>query len=590
MWPFSLLGLGGGFRPQDEPTKARSAPSRPVPKRRATDAPSPRMSEATRGEGDMGGAADAMPSFSGPALKDIKLEMIESRRDGKYPAPQQLSSGYILVRSADNQFFEYVFPTFPSDTQSQPYLQYKSSFSADKVVVRGRTKVTPSELNDLFSRLTGATEADAPIEEAKQSFRDIVEVGVREKVSDIHFIVRKDTAIVLYRVYGEILRHRQYAPTVLSGMLSAIYNKTHDERSNSHSSFSPKLNSYCTITLADLNVKLRWQCIALGYDDSFDVVLRLIAKGQNSEPMTLPQLGYLDDQSKILDMIFRTPRGGVFIAGVTGSGKSKTLQTAMKIVASGGRKKNYSVEDPIEYPMYGVSQIMVQRNESTKINPFADVMKTLMRGDPDTIMAGEIRDRDSAQVAQDIIETGHHFLTTVHARSAIGIVSRLTSRDIGMSRETVAEPDFLSALIYQHLVPTLCPACKRKMIDTEVMRDEELIYHLFDSARYALNRESVYVRGDGCEACKKGVSGMTVCAEIIVPGRSYEMLDALRESRMADALRIYRSQRTARFDEPDCAGKTAVEVAIYKVSIGLLDPRDVQSLFGAFGLEEISTV
>lgn len=527
-----------------------------------------------------------------PKLNELSLDMIVSHKTGKNPAPPSLYNNMFLVKTKAGKVVEYSVKEFPSDVQRPINFQYRSGLVSEGFIFdRRKVIVSATDIRETYERVENSRDLDAPIEEAKTAFKEIIAEAIKQKVSDIHIIVRKDNAMVLFRSFGDVVRYKPYPPSILSGIVSAVYNKAHDERSNSHSSFSVKLATYCTVTFLDLNVKLRWQTVPLGYDEGFDVVLRLIAKGEsgNSKPMTLEQLGYVPSQARLLELVAKTPRGGIFIAGVTGSGKSKTLQTLMSIVAHGGKKKVYSVEDPIEYPMFGVSQIMVQRNESTETNPFAMIMKTLMRGDPDAIMAGEIRDEDTAQVVQDIIRTGHHLLTTVHASSAMGIIGRLASRDIGMAKDTISEPDFLSALVYQHLVPTLCPSCKINYENcNEVMDDSDLSYNLFHEDRYALNLKDVFVRGEGCPNCKHGINGVTVCAEIILPGKNFEMLTFFRESRIADALKLYKSTRHSKFSESDCEGKTAVEIGIYKVSRGLIDPRDLQDLFGSLSLEEIN--
>lgn len=533
-------------------------------------------------------SAKAMTSVAAPSLQSLKKENIISLRDGKLPAPTIFGAAFMLVE-VDGRYFEFITASFPADNQKIAYMQYRGEILSGGIsTTRAITEAT--DIRATLEKHEGkAQDADAPIEEAKAIFRDIIAEASRRSASDVHFVVMKDSAIVLFRTWGEIVKYKQYEPKSLAGVLSAVYNKMHDPRSNSDASFSAIMPSYCTVSLHELSLRLRWQTVPRGYEDNFDVVCRLIAKN-NSAPMTLDQLGYLPGQARLLEMVANTPSGGIFVAGVTGSGKSKTLQSLMWIVAKDGSKKCYTVEDPIEYPMFGVTQTMVQRNESTEGNPFAKSMKTFMRADPDTIMAGEIRDGDSAQVAEDIVRSGHQLLTTIHAKGAMGIVGRLASRDIGMSRETLSEPDFLSALVFQHLVPVLCKHCKRLFIDCDETRsDDELVENLFHETRYGLDPATVFVRGvPGCDKCTNGVSGVTVCAEVIAPGKDYEMLRAFRESRISDALQMYRAKRSSRFDEPDCQGKVAIEAGIYKVSQGLIDPRDLQNAFGAFSLQDIN--
>jgi len=572
-----------GLFKKEEPRTIKPAAKKVVPNSRPPQGARPASAKP---------ATTAAPvtraTASHPPLDSLTKEQVSSLRGGEFPSPSIFGSAYLLANVGD-KYFEFSASAFPADNQRTAYMQYRSEVLGAGVMPI-KVPAEAADIRAVMEKFDGSVnqDADAPIEEAKAIFREIIATAIKEKVSDVHFIVRKDSAIVLFRIWGEITKSKQYEPKSLAGVLSAVYNKMHDARSNSDASFSAIMPSYCTVSLPELAIKLRWQTVPLGYDDNFDVVCRLISKN-NGKPMSLDQLGYLPSQAQLLEMAARTPKGGIFVAGVTGSGKSKTLQSLMWIVAQDGTKKNYTVEDPIEYPMFGVSQTMVQRNESTDGNPFAKAMKTFMRADPDTIMAGEIRDTDSAQVAEDIVRSGHHLLTTIHAASAMAIIGRLASRDIGMSRDTLAEPDFLSALVYQHLVPVLCKHCKVPFYELDETRnDERLAAHLFGENRYALDPGSVYVRSkDGCPHCVKGVSGLTVCAEVITPGKDYEMLRAFKEARIADALMTYRSRRHARFDEPDCDGKLAHEVGLYKVSQGILDPRDVQSLFGDFGLMDI---
>jgi len=518
----------------------------------------------------------------------LQPEDIITRKGGQHPVPEPLRPHYIVVNHGGT-FVEYVSDGFESESVKTPhFFTLKSSMRMAKVEIKSRRKLNSKKILELYesgekASVTNkdADDASAPIAEAKLLFESIIKDASESFASDVHFCVRKKGAVVLFRIFGELVKYKQLNPDYLAGILSAVFNKCHDPGSNSEPAFSEKLRAYCTIALPQIERRLRWQTVPHGVDAGFDVVTRIIKSGLSDVVKTLPELGYLPDQTKKLTMIAKTPRGGIFIAGVTGSGKSTTLRTLMSIIKTGGKKKLYSVEDPIEYLMPGVSQIMVQRNEETTKNPFAEIMKMLMRSDPDVIMAGEIRDADTAQVSQDIIRTGHQLLTTVHANSAMGIVGRLTSRDIGMDRDTIAEPDFVAAMVYQHLIPLLCPKCK---VPAEL--DDDMQYHLFDPRRYALrDRENIFFRGAGCPDCRGGIGGLTVCAEIIKP--DYIMLNMIGEGRNADALRQYRSTRTAVFDSDESFGKTAIEVGVYKVSAGLVDPRDVESTFGAFGLEEV---
>jgi type II secretory ATPase GspE/PulE/Tfp pilus assembly ATPase PilB-like protein len=180
-----------------------------------------------------------------------------------------------------------------------------------------------------------------------------------------------------------------------------------------------------------------------------DVVLRLLA---SAKPLPLAQLGLADDNRVRLETAVGRPYGLVLCVGPTGSGKTTTLHSAMAHINTPDRKI-WTAEDPIEITQAGLRQVQV----NNKIDwTFAKALRSFLRADPDVIMVGEIRDRETAQMAVEASLTGHLVLSTLHTNSAPETVTRLL--DMGMDPFNFA--DSLLAVLAQRLVRRLCPDCR----------------------------------------------------------------------------------------------------------------------------------
>ena len=294
--------------------------------------------------------------------------------------------------------------------------------------------------------------------------------------------------------------------------------------------------------------------------------------------------------------------GGVFVAGVTGSGKTTTLNALMTMLARDGSRKLFTIEDPVEYETPGVSHLSIQRGAAGGAAPFHGARLAFLRMDPDVGLFGEIRDGLSASMAQAAIQTGHKILSTVHATSALGIVGRLSSRLLGLAREDLCDPEFLSALVYQVLMPINCEHCKRPA--AAVMGADAL--QTFQ-AGFGLDPVKIYcASAQGCTHCRRpgidygegllpgpgragladdahdGTAGVKVGAEVIVP--DLRLLDLLRQGRDAEARRHWRRRRRAPFTDADMDGKDAWGHVLYDVALGRVDPFHFERTFGSAAL------
>lgn len=421
-------------------------------------------------------------------------------------------------------------------------------------------------------------------------FKDLLASIMLIGASDIHLEFRGPRSIVRVRLDGLMREFTAVPRQIAMDGVSAIYNIIAEERSRSEGAFNASLAQQAMIPIAigtEL-VNLRFQSHPAV--DGLDVVVRILRTNNaaRSQQLDLNRLGYTESQIDALNVAVGSSWGGIFIAGITGSGKTTTLNTMLTQLAKLGNRKIVSIEDPVEYQVEGVSHLSIQRSVSgdETTNPFKSAMMAFLRMDPDVGMFGEVRDELSAEMALSAIQTGHKILTTVHATSALGVVGRLTSKSLGLLRENVCSPEFISTLVYQVLTPINCPHCKVRAMD--VMPALELVEY---QKYFGLDVRNIYCASDeGCEHCRKpnidyskskrvGVKGVKVNAEVITPDE--EMYVMLNEGKDIEARRMWRSKRTAPFDSPDMLGKEAWGHALYDISQGLIDPYYFQMNFGA---------
>ena len=437
----------------------------------------------------------------------------------------------------------------------------------------------------------GLAETEATLDaESVKLFDRIIHEGVKAGASDIHVCVREHSAKVLIRVHSILYQAMSLSREAATEAVGVAYNKLAIEtsRSKAEPQFNQRHMQYCVIDrIVDLQ-RWRFRYMSIIAEGGFDVVLRLLRAEAVQTSKTMSELGYEESQQEKLRLAMMKSVGAIFVAGVTGSGKTTTQMTLMTLDPERRKRKAYSVEDPVEYRIYGITQIPVQRDTSVEEDsaPFTEAVRALMRGDPDVIMIGEIRDKDTADLFAPAVMSGHRCMTTVHAASGIEIVGRLTAAPIMMSRYVLASKRFISCLIYQALIPLICPHCSRPA--SEVL---EPAYLNFVRKKFAVPTDQMRVAGTGCDKCHNpvigstGIQGQTVAAEIIIPDST--MLVMIREGRDTEAEEYWRKTRKTGFADGDMTGKTAFEHGLYKAVNGLVDPRHLEGVFESFMTYEI---
>ncbi|HZX27261.1 MAG TPA: GspE/PulE family protein, partial [Telluria sp.] len=191
-----------------------------------------------------------------------------------------------------------------------------------------------------------------------------------------------------------------------------------------------------------------------------NLVLRILDRQKGIVP--LEGLGLNEDELHLLRLIIARPDGVILVTGPTGSGKTTTLYSVLNHINTESINI-MTLEDPVEYPMNMIRQTSV--NEAVKLS-FADGIRSMMRQDPDVILVGEIRDRETAEMAFSAAMTGHQVYSTLHTNSAIGSVARLL--DIGIAPDIMAGN--IIGIVAQRLVRRLCVHCKLSMPAGELER------------------------------------------------------------------------------------------------------------------------
>ena len=250
------------------------------------------------------------------------------------------------------------------------------------------------------------------------------------------------------------------------------------------------------------------------------VVLRLLDK--QAGRLDLHRLGMPDDTLAALRQLLGKPHGILLVTGPTGSGKTTSLYAALSSLNDQTRNI-LTVEDPIEYHLPGVGQMPV----NPKVDmTFARGLRAILRQDPDVVMVGEIRDRETAEIAVQASLTGHLVLSTLHTNSAVGAVTRLV--DMGVDAYLLASS--LVGILAQRLLRTLCPHCK--------------VSYTADAAaceRLGLDTATSHTlcKASGCAQCQHGYRGRIGIYELIsvTPAVSALILQGASEQILVDATR-----------------------------------------------------
>lgn len=316
--------------------------------------------------------------------------------------------------------------------------------------------------------------------------------AVRQRASDIHFESFERGLVVRYRIDGVLYpvltppKHLQASIIarlkIMAGLNIAEKRLPQDGR--------------FAIRTAGKDIDLRVSVLPTSHGER--VVLRLLEK--ENRLLNLSEMGFSKERLAVIHQLIQLAHGIILVTGPTGSGKTTTLYAALSHI-NAPDKNIITVEDPVEYQLLGVGQMQV----NPKINlSFAAGLRSILRQDPDVIMIGEIRDRETAEIAIHASLTGHLVFSTLHTNDAASAATRLI--DMGIEPFLVASS--VVAVLAQRLLRKICPDCKHPYTPSE----EEL-----SRLDLAPGSNRTLYRGVGCAACSQtGYRGRTGIFELMV--------------------------------------------------------------------------
>lgn len=348
----------------------------------------------------------------------------------------------------------------------------------------------------------------------------VVSLAVESRASDIHFELFKVKPRVRIRIDG-ILKEIERIPT--SQQLAVIARLKLISGMNIAENRLPQ-DGRISLRIAGKEIDIRASSAPTSFGESF--VLRILGKEDIS--YSLDSLGFYPDHLQLVRELVTRSNGILLTTGPTGSGKTTTLYSVLSELNS-EQTKIITVEDPVEYELEGVNQIHVQE----KINyTFANALRSILRQDPDIIMIGEIRDKETAEIAIQSSLTGHLVLSTLHTNNALSSITRLM--DMGI--ETFLLKAAISGLMAQRLVRKICNHCCEEFDSYDILNKKYNIDELISC--YPGDIHVSPKKAVGCPDCNHtGYRGRLVIAEIAPFDES--MREALDEGKWSENLGKY---------------------------------------------------
>jgi general secretion pathway protein E len=314
--------------------------------------------------------------------------------------------------------------------------------------------------------------------------------AVKKRASDIHIEVHEHKGVVRFRIDGVLVQHAEVDTKIINLIISRI-------KVISNLDISEKRipqDGRTQVKIAGKTLDIRVSVLPTYYGER--VVMRILMESEDIPE--LQDLGFEEELTRKLDSLLQHSHGIILVTGPTGSGKSTTLHSFLQRIASPD-KNIITIEDPVEYKADNINQIQVNVKAGLT---FATGLRSILRQDPDIIMVGEIRDKETAQIATQAALTGHMVFSTLHTNTATGAITRLI--DMGIEHYLIASS--LLGVLAQRLVRKLCPHCK---VEDWVAEEYAKEFNLPEGAK-------IY-KANGCKECNyTGYLGRQAIGELFI--------------------------------------------------------------------------
>ncbi len=343
----------------------------------------------------------------------------------------------------------------------------------------------------------------------------IIADAYRQNASDIHIepYGEKRETLVRFRVDGDCFEYmkipQSYRRAIVSRLKIMASLDIAERRKPQDGKIKFKLSESKEIELRVATIP------TAGYNE--DVVMRILAA---SEPLPLDKMGFSDRNLKAIKDIAEKPYGIILCVGPTGSGKTTTLHSVLGYINTPDIKI-WTAEDPVEITQYGLRQVQVQ----PKIDfTFAKAMRAFLRADPDVIMVGEMRDKETAEIGIEASLTGHLVMSTLHTNSAVETVTRL----LDMGCDSFSFADAMLGVLAQRLARRVCKDCKEQYVGTKEEYEEiRQGYGPEHWDKLGIPQDNTFrlPRGKGCENCNRtGFKGRVALHELLLGTDSLKRL------------------------------------------------------------------
>ncbi len=410
-------------------------------------------------------------------------------------------------------------------------------------------------LRNNFEQLVELGKTNRQVDANDQHIINIVDwlwqYAFEQRASDIHLEPKRDFAVIRFRIDGVLHQVYQVPATVMMAMTARIKLLG---RMDVIEKRRPQDGRIKTLTAGQQEIELRLSTLPTAFGEK--LVMRIF--DPDVVVKTLSELGFPNNDAQRWDTLTKNPHGIILVTGPTGSGKTTTLYTTLKTLAT-SEVNVCTVEDPIEMVESSFNQMQVQHNIGLT---FADGVRSLMRQDPDIIMVGEIRDLSTAEMAIQAALTGHLVFSTLHTNDAPSAIMRLL--ELGVPFYLLEAT--LSGIMAQRLVRTLCPDCKQA--------DETMLDDVWNglTAGWDIPKPTTVYRPVGCPECRQtGFLGRTGIYELLTITPAFAALireetdqAKLREQAIKDGMIPLRIAGAAKVAQ----GVTTVE-EVLKVSSAL---------------------
>ena len=404
--------------------------------------------------------------------------------------PYRQDEDYIYVATADPLDYESLEAI---ERFSPKPLKVFIALKKDIKVILKRLEILVStkELVEKVKRelQTGGGEHTAAIDELVDL---ILQTAINQRSTDVHIEPLKYNFVIRARVDGVLREIFSFDREIYNPLISKVKLLSNLDISEKRKPQDGRFSKIYGEHLYDFRVvtspTLHGEAIVLRILDQQKILLRL------------PELGMSEYNLDRFENLIKSPYGIVFVTGPTGSGKTTTLYAALNEI-KGVDKKVITIEDPVEYEIPLVQQIPV----NTKIGlGFVDILRSILRQDPDIIMIGEVRDAETLNASIQAALTGHLVLATLHTNDAISAITRMEQ----MGAEAYMIADGLQGAVAQRLVRKICPYCKSVYYPLK----EEL-----DRIKPYLKEEITFYKGKGCSHCEfTGYIGREMISEVFV--------------------------------------------------------------------------